>query len=59
MSHGEFNNCLSGAVSELLINKENSPFKKKIEQWMLESAVDMGDYMLVPFSQNSFLVKNV
>lgn len=59
MSHSEFDNCLSGFTSELLINGENGPFKKEIEQWMLDSAVDMGDYMLMPFSPNSFLVKNV
>lgn len=57
MSYEEYDDCLTGDTSYLVINGENGPFRKDIEPWMLEKARDMDGYMLVPFTENSFLAR--
>ncbi len=54
MSHDEFAELEPG--QKFVTEGDNFVFTKTVESWMLDHAVDKGRYMLVPYTEKSWLV---
>lgn len=59
LSHEELEQVKSGEFSSIRIEGFNFDFTKTIQPWMIENAVDLGDCILFPYSEKSFLVKSI
>jgi hypothetical protein len=57
LSYEEFEQIKSGECASIRVEGKDFDFSKDIEPWMIEHAVDKDDYILLPYSEKSFLVK--
>lgn len=57
MTKEEFGEVLSGDKVKIVVKIGSRIGAYIIEQWMIDCARDMGDYMLFPYSVRSSLVK--
>ncbi len=54
-THEKFADLFAGQT--MVIDGKYEVFTKTIEQWMLDAAKDMGDYILVPYSKGSWVYR--